>query len=348
MKQGRSQILSFRMSMVNDAYLFGHDVLEDAFKLLGDCLLNPLVKNQQFVDKIVNEEKRLLADKFDALYDNKISYALDQLMTNMFKDESFKIRSLGEKADLEAINSKNLYETYQQMINEDVVDLYIIGNVEPERVQHLVATYLPLKTSSQDYPVLDLEEKQITKVETIFETQDIAQAKLNIGLRTHTRGLEPDYDDLLVLNGILGGYPHSLLFKRVREEHSLCYYIASTIDRAKGAMFIYAGIAPKDYELAKNLTLEQIDAIKKGEFSDEILENTKNALINDLLEMNDDPNAVLATYFGSRLYGEIFDIDKRIQSIKQVTKENVVKVAQKLELDTIYCLTSKEGVNANE
>src|SRR5690606_26755939 len=131
------------------------------------------------------------------------------------------------------------------------------------------------------------------------EYQDINQAKLNIGFRTYTRGLDPDYVALQVLNGMLGGYPHSLLFKNVREKNSLCYYITSTLDRAKGAMYIYSGIAPQDYKKALDLTLEQLETIKKGEFTEELLVNTKNAMINDLLEMNDSPSRILTNDFTS-------------------------------------------------
>jgi len=185
----------------------------------------------------------------------------------------------------------------------------------------------------------------VREVNEVVEYQEVSQGKLNIGFRTHVRGTDEDYYALLVMNGILGSYPHSLLFKNVREKHSLCYYISSTIDRAKGVMFIYAGVEHSDFKKARDLSLDQLEMLKSGNFDDEQLDNTKNALINDLLEMNDSPSAVLATDFASLLYGEVYDVDKKMANIKKITREDVIKVAQKIELDTIYFLT-KEGVNA--
>ena len=106
-------------------------------------------------------------------------------------------------------------------------------------------------------------------------------------------------------------------------------------------MYIYAGIAPTDYQKALDLTLEQIEAIKKGDFTNEMLENTKNAIINDLLSMNDSPTQVLVNDFTSQLYGEIYDVNKRIERINRVKKQDVIGVANKLVLDTIFNLTQK-------
>jgi predicted Zn-dependent peptidase len=347
-KQGQQQILSFKMSLVNDAYLLKQEhVLDDAFKLIADVLLNPKVSSGSFDERVVQTEKRLLGDHFDSLYDNKIRYAYDQLIQHMFSTENYQIRSIGQREDLENITAQSLYETYQRMISEDAIDLFILGDIDEERVKKLVEQYLNFNQRSIQLEVLDLEEKDIRQVNELVEHQEVSQAKLNIGLRTHTRGTDPDYYAMLVLNGILGSYPHSLLFKNVREKHSLCYYISSTIDRAKGAMFIYAGIEHSDYKKALDLTLEQIQVLKDGQFSEEILTNTKNALINDMLEMNDSPSAILATDFASLLYGEIYDVEKRIREISVVTSEDIVKAANKIELDTIFYLT-KEGVNENE
>ena len=342
LKQGRQHILSFRMSLVNDAYLSDNaELLDDAFKLLGDILFKPKLDGNVFDERIVNVEKRLLNEYFESLYDNKIRYAYTKLLEHMYQDEDYKIQSVGLQEDIVGLNPENLYETYDKMLKEDAVDFFIIGDIDVERVKTLIEKTFPTFTPKEDLPVVDMTDKAISEVNVVEEYQDINQAKLNIGLRTNTRGLDDDYDALRVCNGILGSYPHSLLFKNVREKHSLCYYIASTLDRAKGAMYIYAGIAPTDYQKALDLTLEQIEAIKKGDFTNEMLENTKNAIINDLLSMNDSPTQVLVNDFTSQLYGEIYDVNKRIERINRVTKQDVIGVANKLVLDTIFNLTQK-------
>lgn len=341
-KKGRQQVLSFRMSLVNDAYLpEAPHLLDDAFQLLKEILFNPNVVEGKFDEKIVQTEKRLLNEHFEALYDNKIRYAHLKLLEHMYQDEEYKLQARGLQEDIEGLNPENLYETYQKMLTEDAVDFFLIGDVDVDRIKRLIEATFPTFTEREDLPVIDLVDKDIVKANEVTEYQDINQAKLNIGFRTYTRGLDEDYDALIVLNGILGGHPNSLLFKVVREKHSLCYYISSTVDRAKGALYIYAGIAPTDYQKAVDLTLEQVEVIKRGEFSEELFNNIKNAIINDYREMNDSPSSILANDSSSLLYGEVYDVEKRIERINKVTFQDVVNVAQKLKLDTIFNLTQR-------
>lgn len=347
-KQGLQQLVSYKMSLVNDNYLIHSDqVLDDAFKLIHEIIFNPLTEDNGFNPKIVQTEKRLLSDYFESLYDNKIRYAYDQLLAHMFKDENYQIRSIGQKEDIEKMNPQNLYQTYLDMMKQDTVELFILGDVDEERVKQLIEKYLPFEERNGVLDIVDLQEKEIRDVTEVVEAQEVSQGKLNLGFRTYTRGTDPDYYPMLITNGILGAYPHSLLFRNVREKHSLCYYISSTIDKAKGAMFIYAGVEPSDYQKALDITLQQIEDLKNGKFDEELLENTKNALVNDLLEMNDSPSSLLAADFSSLLYGEVHEVEKKIERILKVSYEDIMKAANKIKLDTVFFLTNEE-VKINE
>ena len=54
-----------------------------------------------------------------------------------------------------------------------------------------------------------------------------------------------------LMNALLGGTPHSLLFRNVREKLSLCYYCASSYDRLKGLLLIDSGVEEQNAEKAK-------------------------------------------------------------------------------------------------
>ena len=56
-----------------------------------------------------------------------------------------------------------------------------------------------------------------------------------------------DYPALVLLNLILGGDAPSRLFKHLREEEGLCYYIASHIEALSGLLFVTAGIEASAY-----------------------------------------------------------------------------------------------------
>ncbi len=342
-KQGLLQIVSFRVSIVNDAYLLNTStLLDEAFAFLKEIIYNPKLENGVFSEKVVSEEKRLLTDHFNSLYDDKIRYAYDKLIAEMCKNESYRIRAIGNIEDVDKINANDLYHIYQDMLKNDTVDLLVIGDIDYDRLKGLIEKNLVFAQREEVQDVVDTQTKEIEKVNKIVESQEISQAKLNIGFRTNTTGKDNDFHSLLLMNAMLGVYPHSLLFRNVREKESLCYYISSNIDKAKGVMIIYAGINKDDYEKAYTITLEQIKKLQDGDFDDDLIDNSRKALINDLLQICDNPIAFLASEFAHLLYQETFDVDEIEKKINSINKEDIQNVAKKLKEDTIFFLTQEE------
>lgn len=342
-KIGRLHIVSFRMSIVNDKYLMKNSsLLDDSFSFLHEVIFNPKIDNNRFTEKVINEEKRLLKEQFISLYDDKIRYGYHRLIEEMCKGENYAIKSIGRLEDVDNITPENLYDEYLDIINNDTVDLLVIGDIDENRIKSLIEKYFALPDREQIKDVIDTETRTINEVKEVIEVKEVSQAKLNIGFRTNTTGIDKDYYALMLLNAILGVYPNSLLFKNVREKESLCYYIASNIEKAKALMIIYAGINKNDYKKAYNIIIEQINKLKNGDFDENIIENCRKALINDLLQTTDNPIAFLSSEYSHSLYQEVYDIDNISDKLNQVTKENIIAVAKKIEEDTIYLLTSEE------
>ena len=59
-------------------------------------------------------------------------------------DSVMKVPSFGQIADLENLNAKSLVSTYHSMINEDKIDIFVLGDIDPMRAQQVVAK-LPFK-----------------------------------------------------------------------------------------------------------------------------------------------------------------------------------------------------------
>lgn len=178
-------------------------------------------------------------------------------------------------------------------------------------------------------------------VKYIKEPADVLQGKLVIGFRTNVLPADDEYYALMVYNGIFGGSPASKIFNNVREKMSLCYYASSSLDREKGIMFAQAGIDFENYQKTLDAILKQYDDIKNGEFSDEEFNNSKAAIINALLSYKDDIS-LIALYYSSKFgSGETISIDEACEKVKAVKKEQIVPVAKKTVLDTVYFLCGK-------
>lgn len=80
---------------------------------------------------------------------------------------------------------------------------------------------------------------------------------------------------LLYIMQYFGGSATSKMFQIVREKHSLAYTAASSYLRHKNSIFIRCGIEIENYKKALDLIREQIEDMRKGNFTEEDIENRK-------------------------------------------------------------------------
>ena len=77
--------------------------------------------------------------------------------------------------------------------------------------------------------------------------------------------------------------------------------------------------------------------MKKGKFSDDDIIKAKITYINSLKELEDNQDSLLSLYAGIE-YLKSDTLEDRFTKINRVTKEDVVRLSNKIHLDTIYLL----------
>lgn len=345
-KKGENHIISLRLEIANQKFLQDNPpILIQGLNLLHDVLFDPNSDGNQFAPSIFNREKETLKQKILALKDDKMSYANMRLIDEMCKGEAYQLHVHGYMDELETITSKSLYAYYQQMIREDRMDIYIQGDLPLNRMEEIVTSIFELTPNASrnqnhreaSHSIVEKSPKQV------IETDQIQQAKLHIGYRTNVMFGQPEYYALHVFNGIFGGFPSSKLFKNVREKNSLAYYAASRLESHKGLLLVFSGIAPKDFEKARDIIKNQMTAMKQGDFTSHQIEEAKAQIRNQLLETLDHPQGTIEFLYQQVLADKRINPIDFIERIKQVTKEEVVAVAKKLQEDTTYLLTSEKG-----
>ncbi|MCA0969075.1 insulinase family protein [Halobacillus litoralis] len=343
-KKGENHVISFRMEVVNEAYLNDSEpILEEAFKLFHEVLFDPKTEGDGFDPEIVSREKQTLEQKITSIKDDKMSYANVRLMDNMCAGEAYSLHVHGYQDDLSSITPKTLHDYYQSMIQNDLLDVYVIGDIDEAQIEQMTDQYFSRSNSSNDDNDQVAEVKEVTESKEIVEREEVNQGKLHIGYRTYTKFGDDDYYALQIFNGIFGGFPSSKLFMNVREKHSLAYYAASRFESHKGLLLVFSGVDPKDYDQAKTIILEQMEAMKNGDFTEDQVNETKEQVINQLQETMDNANGLIEVLYHQMISGAEMPAGDLMENIRKVTKEDVVKMANKIKLDTIYFLTSLEG-----
>ncbi|WHY02400.1 pitrilysin family protein [Neobacillus sp. DY30] len=344
-KKGEYQIISFTLEIANENFLSDPaPLLEKGFELLSEVLTKPNASGSAFDQETVNKEKRTLKQRIQSVYDDKMRYSNVRLLQEMCKGEPYALQVNGEAEDIDAITPENLYEYYKKAFSEDEMDLYIIGDVKEDEVKSLADRLLSFENRTPQ-KIVSREQSKKEKVNEIKEQQDVKQGKLNIGYRTNIVYGDSDYFALQLFNGIFGGFSHSKLFINVREKASLAYYVSSRLESHKGLMMVMSGIDLKNYDQAVGIIRDQLDAMKKGDFSDQELIQTKAVIRNQILETIDTSRGLTEILYHNVVAHKDIKLEQWINDMEKTTKEEIVSVANKIELDTIYFLTGSEAVN---
>lgn len=337
-KAGEYHICNFVMDIANEKFLSHKEpLLNEGLNLLNELLFKPLVEEEAFDNSILEQEKQNLKDKIVSIYDDKMRYSMNKLVEIMCADEPYSIPAYGYEEDLHSITTKNLYEYYQQMIAEDEVDLYVVGDVEPKEVEQIVSAILPF-TEREPKLIEQSTEKVSGEPKVEKEDQNLKQGKLNIGFRTYTGYGDDDYFALQVANGIFGGFSHSKLFINVREKESLAYYATSRIASHKELMLVMSGIDPSNFDKASKIILDQLEQMKTGEFTDEEIIQTKAVLKNQVLEGLDTQRGTIDNLYYNVVARKQVPINDWLEIIENVTKEQIIQVSKKIQLDTTFFL----------
>ncbi|MDP7992747.1 pitrilysin family protein [Bacillus sp. MHSD_36] len=341
-KKGEDHIISIYVDIANEVYL--HDappLFEKALSMLSDIVLHPATEGNGFLPSIVESEKRALLQRIEATYDDKMRYANERLIEEMCKVEPYRLSANGKKESVSSITNESLYQYYQKVLAEDEMDLYIIGDILENAVD-LVSKYFSISARpARERNVL--LHKRNNEEKEVVEQQELKQSKLHIGYRTFITYKDEDYFALQLFNGLFGGFSHSKLFVNVREKNSLAYYAASRFESHKGLLFVMSGIEAKNYEKAVEIIKEQMLAMQNGDFSEEEMHQTKSVIQNQILEAIDTPRGFVEMLYHGIISDRTRPVEEWLTGIESVTKEEIVKVAKNIALDTIYFLQGTEG-----
>lgn len=345
-KKGNLHWLNVGISFVNGEYVNDPNLFSQAVDFLKEVLFYPNIKNQQFDQLTFDLEKNNLRLYLESLKEDKqtfASYALQELYFENSPEQ--KIPSLGVVEEIDKITARSLAAYYQEMMANDQIDIFVVGDVDPDKAAEAVGQ-LPFEPRETAHPELFYTQPQVNIVKERQVREPIVQAKLNLAYQTNVYYDEPERFALMVFNGLFGGFPHSKLFMNVREKESLAYYASSSVDTFRGFMSVQTGIDEKNRNQVLRLIHEQLESLRNGEITDLELAQTKAMLRNQYLLSLDSPQAAIETSFLDSWLPETKLSDEEwLKRMESVTIKEIQQVAEQIELQAIFFLA---GGNANE
>lgn len=341
---GKYSVMGFDIIFLNEEYT-EEGMFDKSIDFLTSILFRPNLDHKKFSKKAFTMAYNILENNIKSIKENPNLYSKVRMLECMEPDSETSYRSCGYLEDLEKIDAKKLYKYYESVLKGDIVDIFVIGNVDSDSVQKIIEDKFLIKTLKKPSESHFIESKSKRLFpKTYKEKVNLNQSQLVMGLKLNKL---TDFELRYVLNVysyILGGGPDSKLFKNVREKNSLCYSISSSGQPLNSILIINAGINVKDFNKAVTLIKRELKQMSKGMFSNDDIMKAKITYMNSLKELEDNQQNIISMYAGME-YLNSDSIDQRINKINKVTKADIVSLASKIHLDTIYLL---EGGDASE
>ncbi len=348
--RGDSQIIGFSADVLSSACLPAcEDLLSEAMDVMRQILFHPLLdENGLLLERYVESEKQQQCDHIRALRNNPRGYAAEECRRLLFENEPCGETLYGREEDVIAITARELTAHWRRLIDGLYLHGFYVGAEPAQRVLTAFENAFGDLLKSADASSLRITPTVIRRAEKVRRAQEclpVGQSQLLLAFRTDAALGEEAYYACSLFNEMLGASPISKLFMNLRERLSLCYFCTSRYNAYKGTLTVHCGIDKANRELAEQEILAQIKALAQGDFSDEELVAAKSSIANAYRQMEDNPSAMENFYFGRALVGVEQDTNRLRCAFECLTREDVMRAASALTLDTVYFL---EGTLSGE
>ena len=341
-RRGELLLLTLDINTIADSYAFNGDrVLYEACRLLGGAIFRPALRDGIFPRENVESEKKCLIEELESAIENIPSFAVRRAREIMCEGEPFAVEAGGEIERVEKLDGKELMKYYHHAINNAPVYIVYTGEADMEYLEECIRHHLNFSPRPDHIPKPTLHIPK-DKVRRISEIMDIEQTVLNIGFTIEMPQNAKDRAILSVYDEIFGGSASSKLFMNVREKEGLCYYCSSYPSGRKNVMFVSCGLESNCVDKAAEEIYKQAEAMKQGDFTDNELENAKKSILRHLYGMGGSLGSIHGYMIGQALLEDSVTVEENIEFVKNVTREEVIALANTLRPELEYILGGKE------
>ena len=324
-------------SKENTAYyvtLLGEHV-GTAIEILSDIYIN-----SQFCEEELEKEKKVVIEEINMYEDVPEDKIHEMNIKNVLKGSGVANSILGSKESVNIISREQLKSYWEESYTTDNMVISVAGNIdEDEIVEKLEEKFGAISRK--------LEKREYNKNFILNAGENLIESDINqVHICLATEGIsymEENKYIMSVIANILGGNMSSRLFQKIREDRGLAYsvYAYNSHYREGGIFTIYAGTTSENYLEVRDLIEKELELIKKDGVEEDELQKVKNQLISDITLGLETTRAIMSRMANSYLnYGEIKDIDGIIEKIKNISREDIQKMAGKIFQKSKYSFTA--------
>ena len=340
-RRGQAHILDLTFTYVRDEFLSKKNVLTSRImELVKQTLFAPLVQDGAFEPALFEIEKKQLLASLATDMDDSFYFAHKELDSLFFHDERLQLRYSDLRNSISNESPESSYTCFQDALKNDRIDFFFLGDFNEVEITESLKS-LPFTARKSDVAI-QYNQSYSNVLQEGMVQRNVGQSILEMGYHSPVKYGDNQHLPMLVMNGLLGEFAHSKLFTNVRENAGIAYTVSSQLDLFSGLLRMYAGIDRGNRNHARKMMNHQLMDLKKGNFTDFELNQTKEMIRRSLLIAQDSQHTLVERIYLTALFGKAtFDIDWLLEKLESVDKEAVCIAANSLKLQAIYFM---EGV----
>ena len=286
-------------------------------------VLSDIFFDSTFDEGEMEREKKVILEEINMSDDTPDDLCLDVLSLARYGEEGLGATILGTAENVCSFTKKQAFSYKNAMYRPENTVVCFSGHIDIGRAEELAEKYFAEKFKAGKFvpPVLTHTVGYAEK----FVKKEIEQA--HIGIAYDGCRYNGEFSDhYMMINTALGGGMSSVLFQKVREELGLAYsvysFVSSYLD--SGSLCVYAGVNPKNTQVALDCIFGEISAFKQKGLTQREFDRAKEQIKSGFVFSQESNSSQMLLYSKFLLFtGELFDFEKKMASINSVTKEEL-------------------------
>jgi len=300
--------------------------LDVAMDVVTDIFLNAVLP-QEGMDRErgpIIEEIRMREDN----HQENLGYLSEE---QLWGDQPIGWEIAGSVENIEKMKRQDLLDYFDSHYIGANTVVAIAGDIDPMYVKEKIGQYLGGMREGEQSQRPETHEAQ-TEPQLLVHPKDVEQAYMQLSVRGFDLHDDRRYP-LGLLTAILGGGLSSRLFNEVREKRGLAYYIYAhnTLYSDAGYFEVGVGANRDKADEALKIILNELAKVRDDGVTEDELGRVKDRVEGSMALALENSKAVASSYSESLLfYGEVKTPEAELEKIKEVTLEQVQKVASDL------------------
>lgn len=333
----------------NDVTCYVEDIpsnqIENWAKIQADRFQNLVIRGFHTELETVYEERNM----YSAQDGSKL---FEALMSSLFPSHPYGTQTtIGSQEHLKNPSIINIKNHYNQWYVPNNMAICLSGDFEPDEMVAVIEKYFGGMKPNPQLPVLEVKAETPLQTPVAREIWGLEAEFVALGWRA-PKVADKEAEGMNLLSNILYNGQAGLVDLNLNQQQKVLSAGAFMYGLADHGMFLMEGYpkAGQTLDDVKDLMLEQVEKLRKGDFDESLLMasvNNYKLRMEKAMEENGSRADFYVTSFinGTEWADEVTLLDR----LSQLTKEDIVALANKyLGMDNYVVVYKREGKDPNE